>query len=322
MSVIITSGEPAGIGPDIIIKAFAARALDAVVVGNLALLKDRAKMLGNDITFVPYEPQHFLPIKGQCTVIDTPLATTVTPGKLDVLNAAFVLDVLDIGIKQVQAGHFSGLVTAPVHKEIINQAGISFTGHTEYLALKTQTKKVVMMLASKRMKVALVTTHLALKDVPKHITKHEVRQTIAIILNAFKQQYGISHPKVLVAGLNPHAGEGGFLGREEIDIINPVLDEFNREFIAGPLPADTMFSKTNIDSTDVFVAMYHDQGLSVLKYDAFGEAINVTLGLPFIRTSVDHGTALSLAGTGKANEHSLLMAINHALLLKEKHYVH
>lgn len=312
MSIVITSGEPAGIGPDIIIKALARRALDVVVLGDIDVIRQRAKQLNIPLSIFPFEGQVIEPKKGACYVYHHPVATKVVPGVLDERNARHVLSLLDSATDLTHHGSFDAMVTAPLHKEVINQVGIPFSGHTEYLADKSQTKNVVMMLASNNMRVALVTTHLPLKDVASHITDDNVKQTLAIVLNSLRQWYGISSPRLLVAGLNPHAGEGGYLGREEIEIITPAIESFSDEKIIGPLPADTMFSQSNLDKADAFIAMYHDQGLSVLKYDAFGEAINITLGLPFIRTSVDHGTALTIAGSGKANEASLLLAIEQA----------
>ncbi len=318
MSVVITSGEPAGIGPDIIIKAVASQAIDGVVLGDIDVIRQRARQLNIPLSIFPFEGQAIVPKQGHCYVYHHPVAAKVVPGVLDERNARHVLSLLDTAIDLTHHGSFTAMVTAPLQKEVINQAGVVFSGHTEYLAAKSQTKKVVMMLASSRMRVALVTTHLPLKDVAHHISYDNVKQTLAIVIASLKQWYGISAPRLLVAGLNPHAGEGGYLGREEIEIITPVINSFCSEDIIGPLPADTMFSQSNLDKADAFVAMYHDQGLSVLKYDAFGEAINITLGLPFIRTSVDHGTALTIAGTGKANEASLLLAICQAQKMGER----
>jgi 4-hydroxythreonine-4-phosphate dehydrogenase len=241
-------------------------------------------------------------------------------GQLEPANAAYVLALLDRALAGCQSGEFAAMVTAPVHKGVINQAGITFTGHTEYLAAKTGTPRVVMMLAGAGLRVALATTHLPLKDVPAAITRHELETTMRILHADLVSKFGIAQPRILVAGLNPHAGEGGHMGREEIEVIAPVLEQLRGEGmdLVGPLPADTLFTRGVLAGSDAQLAMYHDQGLAVLKYAAFEDGINVTLGLPIIRTSVDHGTALALAGTGRADPSSLFAAVDLAVQLAQR----
>jgi 4-hydroxythreonine-4-phosphate dehydrogenase len=304
--IAVTSGEPAGIGPDICIALSSwvrksAVAVRLVVIGDRDLLQQRARQLGVDIAGL--EIRH-VPLRAPCVA-----------GKLDTANARYVLDVLDAACDGCIAGEFAAMVTAPVHKGIINDAGSPFTGHTEYLADRTHTPRVVMMLAGTgelaRLRVALATTHLPLKDVPAAITKDELTTTIRILHGDLVNKFGIARPRILVAGLNPHAGEGGHLGMEEIEVIAPVLDALRAEGmdLVGPLPADTLFTPTVLAGSDAQLAMYHDQGLAVLKYAAFEEGINITLGLPILRTSVDHGTALDIAGTGRADPRSLFAAV-------------
>jgi 4-hydroxythreonine-4-phosphate dehydrogenase len=316
--LVITSGEPSGIGPDIIIKC-AAQGLDAVVIGNRDMLKDRAAQLGMALTIKAYE-KGAMPDskKGMLTMIDMPLHQKVIPGKLNPENSPYVLSMLTHATNACINGEFQALVTAPIHKGIINQAGINFSGHTEFLARLCGNKQVVMMLACQAMKVALITTHLPLADVANAITSFKIESVITLLHDELKHKFAIPKPKLLLAGLNPHAGEQGYLGREEIDIIIPTLNKLQSLGIdvEGPYPADTLFSPENCKKADCFVAMYHDQGLTVLKYAGFGQAVNITLGLPIIRTSVDHGTGLELAGTGKACEQSLKEAISIAKMLK------
>ena len=239
------------------------------------------------------------------------------PGRLDPSNSRYVLRLLDRALSGCMSGEFAAMVTAPVHKGVINDAGIPFTGHTEYLAEKTHTARVVMMLAGKDLRVALATTHLPLRDVPAAITRESLEQTLRIVREDMHSKFGIEEPRILVAGLNPHAGEGGYLGDEEITVIAPVLEKLRAEGmrLIGPLPADTMFTPPLLAQGDCVLAMYHDQGLTALKYATFGNGINVTLGLPIIRTSVDHGTALELAGTGRADPGSLFTAVDQAVLM-------
>jgi len=255
------------------------------------------------------------PAPGVLEVLHSPLAHACRTGVLDPANSPYVLSLLERAADGCMSGEFAAMVTAPVHKGVINDAGIAFTGHTEFLAERTRATQVVMMLAGGGLRVALASTHLALKDVPGAITQEGLERILRVLCDAFARFYGISRPHVLVAGLNPHGGEGGHLGREEIEVIIPVLDRLRREGfnLSGPLPADTLFTPANLEGADCVLAMYHDQGLPVLKYASFGQGINVTLGLPIIRTSVDHGTALDLAGTGRADSRSLYAAVKAAL---------
>lgn len=313
-TIAITSGEPAGIGPDLCL-ALAARQFPArlVVLGNRALLEARAKMLGLSLAFCNYPAA----APGALEVINIPLGRECTPGSLDPANAPHVLAMLDRAIDGCVAGEFAAMVTAPVQKSVINDAGIAFTGHTEYLAQRTHTPRVVMMLAGGGLRVALATTHLALKDVPAAISREELEAVLTILHRDLVEHFGISHPRILVAGLNPHAGEGGHLGREEIEVISPVIERLRGEGMAlvGPLPADTLFTPARLKDADAVLAMYHDQGLPVLKFASFGRGVNITLGLPIVRTSVDHGTALDLAGLGRADAGSLFEAIDTAIAM-------
>jgi 4-hydroxythreonine-4-phosphate dehydrogenase len=300
--IAVTSGEPAGIGPDICL-ALAAQDFPArlVVLGDRELIAERARQLG--VSGASLEIRH------------VPLNTPAVAGRLDPANAGYVLELLDVALAGCQSGEFAAMVTAPVHKGVINDAGIPFTGHTEYLAEQTGTPRVVMMLAGAGLRVALATTHLPLKDVSAAITPPELETTIRILHADLKNKFGFAHPRILVAGLNPHAGEGGHMGREEIEVIEPVLAKLRAEGmeLIGPLPADTLFTKNVLAGSHAQLAMYHDQGLAVLKFAAFDEGINVTLGLPVIRTSVDHGTALDLAGSGRASPTSLYAAVDAAI---------
>lgn len=312
MTLLITTGEPAGIGPDIVLQAAAKQALDAVVLADKALLKQRASMLGLSIEFVDYDGEIVPSKQGQLTVSHISLNKAITAGEPHPDNAAYILSQLDLATAWCLEKKYHAMVTLPICKATINQAGIPFSGHTEYLAKLTDTDDVVMMLASKQMKVALVTTHLPLRDVANAITASTLKIKLNILFQALQHQLGIAAPCIGVCGLNPHAGEGGYLGREEIDIIMPVLEQYPERQVQGPFPADTLFTHDNCKRYDAFLAMYHDQGLSVLKYASFGEAVNITLGLPIIRTSVDHGTAFSIAGSGKANSGSFLYAYQQA----------
>ena len=299
--IAVTSGEPAGIGPDICLSLVAANfPARLVIVGDRALIESRAKQLGKTIDGLD--------------ILHVPLCAPCEAGRLDIRNARYVIAVLDRALAGCQSGEFAAMVTAPVHKGVINDAGIPFTGHTEYLAEQTGTQRVVMMLAGAGLRVALATTHLALKDVPAAITRDDLTTTLRIVDADLRSKFGIARPRILVAGLNPHAGEGGYLGREEIEIIAPVIDALRAEGldIVGPLPADTLFTRNVLAGSDAQVAMYHDQGLAVLKYAAFEEGVNITLGLPILRTSVDHGTALDIAGTGRADPASLFAAVRMA----------
>lgn len=309
--LVVTSGEPAGIGPDVCVR-LAAESMETpiVVVADRELLRQRATRLGVELQLQEYEPGQ--PIRqGALPVLHVPLAAPCRAGVLDAANSSYVLAMLRRAVQGCQAGEFSGLVTAPVHKGIINDAGIPFTGHTEFLAEQTGTLLVVMMLVGGGMRVALATTHLPLREVADAITPELLEGVLRILRRDLQRRFGIAQPRIFVAGLNPHAGEGGHLGREEIEVMIPVLDELRGEGfdVSAPLPADTLFAARRLRECDAVLAMYHDQGLPVLKHASFGEGVNVTLGLPIIRTSVDHGTALDLAGTGRAEAGSLLEAL-------------
>ncbi|HEY0665465.1 MAG TPA: 4-hydroxythreonine-4-phosphate dehydrogenase PdxA [Gallionella sp.] len=307
----VTAGEPAGIGPDLCVR-LAAEPPDTpfVVIADKDLLRQRAAQLGVSVPIRDYEAGRAAP--GELQVIHVPLAAPCQTGVLGAANGAYVLAVLRRALRGCESGEFSGMVTAPVHKGIINDAGIPFTGHTEFLAEQTGTPLVVMMLVGGGMRVALATTHLALREVPDAITASLLEEVLRIIQRDLQRRFGIAQPRILVAGLNPHAGEGGYLGREEIDVMVPVLDKLRAGGmdVSAPLPADTLFTPHRLAQCDCVLTMYHDQGLPVLKHASFGQGVNVTLGLPVIRTSVDHGTALDLAGTGRADSGSLLEAIS------------
>ncbi len=321
LPLYVTSGEPAGIGPDICLSL--AERIDErpiVVLADINMLRDRANMLKQDIQIIEYMGQTETSAQGQLYVKHVPLADPVVMGQLDVKNAAYVLEQLRRSADYAMSGKSVGVATAPVQKSIINDAGMHFSGHTEYYQEFAGAERVVMMLATQTLRVALATTHLALRDVPDAITQERLHQVIDILIHDLKTKFKIEHPHILVCGLNPHAGEGGYLGMEEIDVINPVLESYRAQGVnmSLSLPADTLFTPENLKDADAVLAMYHDQGLPVLKSQGFGEAINITLGLPFIRTSVDHGTALSLAGTGLAKSSSLHAAVDLALDLARR----
>lgn len=309
----MTSGEPAGIGPDICL-ALARRKFPAqvVVIGDRDLLESRARRLGLKVQIAD-PAASATPDSIPC--VHVPLAVPCRAGSLDPRNARYVISLLERAVAGCQAGGFAALVTAPVHKGVINDGGISFVGHTEFLAERTGADGVVMMLVGGGLRVALATTHLALKDVARALTRDGLERTLRILCADLTRRFGISSPRILVAGLNPHAGESGYFGTEEIELIGPVLDKLRAEGLelVGPLPADTLFVPSRLEGVDCVLAMYHDQGLPVLKYASFGKGINVTLGLPIIRTSVDHGTALELAGTGRADPESLFAAVETAI---------
>ncbi|MFW1736214.1 4-hydroxythreonine-4-phosphate dehydrogenase PdxA [Acinetobacter sp. ULE_I001] len=316
LPLYITSGEPAGIGPDICLD-LADRIDDrpVVVLADINMLRDRAKILNKSVQLIEYKGQTERLAQGQVYIEHVPLAVDVILGELNPQNSAYVIEQLRRTAYYAMRGLSVGVATAPVQKSIINDAGIHFSGHTEYYQEFAGVERVVMMLATKTLRVALVTTHLPLRDVADAITKQRLYQVIDILIHDLKTKFKINHPRILVCGLNPHAGEGGYLGHEEIDTINPVLESYRAQGIDMSLsmPADTLFTVDHLKGTDAVLAMYHDQGLPVLKSQGFGEAINITLGLPFIRTSVDHGTALSLAGTGLAKSSSLHVAVDLAL---------
>jgi len=322
----VTCGEPAGIGPEISIRAawqlrFEA---DCILIGDAAFLSLTANSIDPDVKLVATSLAAIrnggLPHFGhdRIAVIDCPLNEIVVPGRLDAKNGRSVLQTLDIAIEAAQAGWVDAIVTAPLQKSTINDAGVPFSGHTEYLAQQTATEQVVMMLAGGEpmLRVALATTHLPLKDVPAALSKEGLLRVLAIIDADLKNKFGIAAPRILVTGLNPHAGEGGYLGREEIDVITPAIEAARAAGIAaaGPYPADTLFQPKYLKEADCVLAMYHDQGLPVLKFASFGHGVNITLGLPIIRTSVDHGTALDLAarGVGHADHGSMIAAIRTA----------
>ncbi len=311
----ITAGEPAGIGPDICLQlAHMEQRQQCVILADKDLLQQRASQLGLDVQLHEYSAHtHTSLPPGHLRVLHMPVAISVQSGQLNPANSPYVLDLLRRALQGCQVREFGGMVTAPVHKGIINDAGIPFTGHTEFLAEETQSQ-VVMMLVGGGMRVALATTHLALRAVPDAITATLLESTLRIIQRDLARRFGVARPHILVAGLNPHAGEDGYLGREERDIIIPVLDKLRTQGmdVSAPLPADTLFTPHRLAHCDCVLAMYHDQGLPVLKHASFGRGVNVTLGLPIIRTSVDHGTALDLAGNGRAEVGSLLEAIQMA----------
>jgi 4-hydroxythreonine-4-phosphate dehydrogenase len=286
---------------------------DLVVVGDASLLSSTAAALGLPLSLETYDSARIPTAHraGVLKVLHMPTARPVRAGVLDPGNAAYVIEMLDRACDGCMNGEFAAMVTAPVQKSTLMEAGFAFTGHTEYLAQRTRAALPVMLLQTGTLRVALVTTHLALAEVPKAITRDRVRTTLRIVATDLERHFALSSPRIGVLGLNPHAGESGHLGREEIDVIAPVIEELSRQGlnVRGPIPADTAFAPQFLSSVDVIVAMYHDQGLPVVKHDGFGHAVNVTLGLPILRTSVDHGTALSLARTGKADAGSLRAAL-------------
>ena len=322
-NIAVTAGEPAGIGVDLCVM-LAQHNLPAniTVIADKDALLARAKLLKLPLNVTDYKTSCVTPhIKNQpLQVLHIPTAVKVEAGTLNKKNSQYVIQSLKAAVDGCLDNRFDAVVTAPVHKGIINDAGIAFTGHTELFAEHTQTNQVVMMLVGGGLRVALATTHLPLNKVSHVITQNSLTTTIRILHHDLMHKFGIKAPSIFVAGLNPHAGEDGHLGREEIEVITPVLNQLRAEgmHLIGPLPADTMFSKQNIEKADAFLAMYHDQGLPVLKYASFGKGVNITLGLPIIRTSVDHGTALDIAGTGKADIGSLLEAIQLAIELSKK----
>ena len=316
LPLYVTSGEPAGIGPDICLSL--ANRVDErpiVVLADLEMLGQRAQQLNLAIELIEYKGQESSSEEGQLYVEHVPLKQQVILGELNSHNAAYVLEQLRRSADYAMTGKSVGVATAPVQKSVINDAGIHFSGHTEYYQEFAGVPRVVMMLATKTLRVALATTHLPLRAVADAITPERLHQVIDILIHDLQSKFKIKQPKILVCGLNPHAGEGGYLGMEEIEVINPVLETYRAQGInmSLSLPADTLFTPENLKDADAVLAMYHDQGLPVLKSQGFGEAINITLGLPFIRTSVDHGTALSLAGTGLAKSSSLHVAVDLAL---------
>ncbi|MCB1646550.1 MAG: 4-hydroxythreonine-4-phosphate dehydrogenase PdxA [Pseudomonadales bacterium] len=311
--LVCTPGEPAGIGPDILLGCSASETEDLIVVADPDLIRIRAEQLGISRTISVWEPGQ-QPEPGALNVFHVPLNEPVIAGHLNPANAAYVLQTLEAAVSLCEAGTTKAIVTGPVNKAVINEAGIPFTGHTEWLEQRLNANKVVMMLATHGLRVALVTTHLPLRAVADAVTTLLLTEVISILAEDLRRYFGIDDPRIVVLGLNPHAGESGHMGREEIDIIEPVLAQFRDTGLrlTGPLPADTAFNPKVLDHCDAVLAMYHDQGLPVLKFKGFGESVNITLGLPLIRTSVDHGTGLDIAGTGRADSGSLKTAIQFA----------
>ncbi|MDC9720021.1 MAG: 4-hydroxythreonine-4-phosphate dehydrogenase PdxA [Gammaproteobacteria bacterium] len=322
--LLVTAGEPAGIGPDLCLTLAGQPTpilnhAEIVIVADMGLLQDRAEKLGISVDFchINLAQKATATAPNQLKVLHVPLKVESRAGHLDADNSSYVLTTLNIACDACLKGQAHAMVTAPVHKGIINDAGTAFSGHTEYLQARCNVDQVVMMLACDAMRVTLATTHLPLKDVAAAITPKSLSQSLRIIDAELKIKFAIKHPCIYVCGLNPHAGEDGHLGHEEIEVIIPTLEQLRLEGLnlVGPLPADTLFNPTNLAKADVVLAMYHDQGLPVLKYAGFGDAVNITLGLPIIRTSVDHGTAIDIAGTGQAQNSSLLRAAESALQL-------
>lgn len=317
--IVITAGEPAGIGPELMYHLAQRDFVNQlVIIADPDLIAERLKIFpdGDKINIKLYQPEACHEIepskKGELTVLPLKLAVPSVPGRLDTKNAPYVLHSLDRAHEGLISGEFVALVTAPVSKSVLDGCGLKFTGHTEYLQHKCGVKRVVMLLGCPKMKVALATTHLPLKDVSAAITEELLTEIITILNHDLKTKFGIKEPRIYVSGLNPHAGEDGHLGREELEVIIPTLEKLRQESgikLVGPLPADTMFTPQYLSDASAFLTMYHDQGLPVLKYAGFDQGYNTTLGLPYIRTSVDHGTALNIAGTGKADPSSLFAAI-------------
>ncbi len=307
--IAITPGEPAGIGPELVAKV-----AEEFPKARLVAIADPDLMAAAGAETLPFSTDDPAE-KGGLELLATPLAAPVQPGQLNPKNASYVLETLRIAAKGCLEHQFDAMVTGPVHKGVINESGVAFSGHTEFLAELTGAPMPVMMLAADTLRVALVTTHLPLREVPDSITSERLETIVRILHHDLRRDYGIEQPRILVAGLNPHAGESGHLGREEIEVITPVLDRLRGlgMQLEGPLPADTLFTPRHLADADAVLAMYHDQGLPVLKHVGFGHAVNITLGLPIIRTSVDHGTALDLAGRGIANADSLRAAIDEAI---------
>lgn len=319
----LTAGEPAGIGPDLcLMLAAKAQPHPVITIASQGLLAQRATELGLTVELLAVNPLAWpeQPAPANSLYVwDVPLAEPVVTGQLNPNNAQYVLDTLNRAGYGCLGKDFAGMITAPVHKGVINEAGIPFSGHTEFLAELTHTPQVVMMLATEGLRVALVTTHLPLREVADAITAERLTQVTRILHQDLVSKFGVAQPKILVCGLNPHAGEGGHLGREEIEVIEPTLKQLRAEGmdLVGPLPADTLFTPRLLANCDAVLSMFHDQGLPVLKHKGFGAAVNITLGMPIIRTSVDHGTALDLAGTGQIDLGSMQVALNTAYAMAE-----
>lgn len=318
--IVLTPGEPAGVGPDLAVSISRYPfSFGLVVAADPDLLRERANRCDIPLKINVFDPQH-PPLShsaGTLTVLACPLASRVEPGQPSIANAKYVLSTIDQAVDGCRTGQFSAMVTGPVHKAIINEAGYPFSGHTEYIAERCGNVFPVMMLMNRKLRVALVTTHLPLNRVPAAITAELIETVIRTVHHDLTDKFRIDSPRLLICGLNPHAGERGYLGREEIEIIEPAIAGLQREgmHLIGPVPADTAFTPEMLKQADAVISMFHDQGLPVLKSMGFGETVNITLGLPIIRTSVDHGTAFDLAGTGKANDGSLLEAIRSAATL-------
>lgn len=315
--IAVTTGEPAGVGPEICARIASDSEGPLVLLGDRKLLAERAAIIGTSADYPEYQPGARPP---RISVLHVPLRRPCRAGLIDSANARYVLDLLDRATDGCLRGEFAAMVTAPVQKSAIADAGIPFVGHTEYLAARCHTDRVVMMLVGGGMRVALATTHLPLREVPDAISSEGLEKTLRILERDLRTRFAIERPRILVAGLNPHAGESGKLGPEETVVIQPVIARLRNEGmrLEGPLPADTLFQPKYLDHADAVLAMYHDQGLAVLKHASFGEGVNVTLGLPIVRTSVDHGTALDIAGTGKADTGSMCAALRLASELAER----
>lgn len=327
LRLAVTPGEPAGIGPELLVRLVqnALMPIELVAIVDATVLEQAARSLQLPLKLNPFsKEQPTASGNGTVSIVHTPLADTNCPGVLNPNNAQYVLETLKIATDGCLEGRFHGLVTGPVHKGVINQGGVAFSGHTEFLAERSGVDQVVMMLACEGLRVALVTTHLPLKDVASAITQEKFARVLEILHNDLTNKFALSEPRILICGLNPHAGEGGHMGREEIDVLAPVIQTLRAQRgwdLSDPMPADTLFTPRHLDKADAVLAMYHDQGLPVLKYKGFGAAVNITLGLPFIRTSVDHGTALDLVGTGKADIGSLETALNYAHTMATAQFV-
>ena len=322
--IAITAGEPAGIGPDLLIQ-LAQRdwPVELVVISDGTELLARAARIGLPLQLLPYDPQQTPQPQrgGSLTLLQVDCRQAVTPGVLNRANGPYVVETLHHACQGALNGEFAALVTGPVHKGVINDSGLPFSGHTEFFAEQADSPQVVMMLATAGLRVALATTHLPLAAVANAISSERLSAVIEVLHADLTHKFAIAQPRILVCGLNPHAGEGGHLGREEIDIIEPTLQQLRQRGmdLIGPLPADTLFQAKYLNEADAVLAMYHDQGLPVLKYKGFGRSVNITLGLPFIRTSVDHGTALDLAASGKADVGSFEAALNEAIRMASAH---
>ncbi len=318
--LVLTPGEPAGIGPELLVQLIqTGQPHELVAIANPELLQQRASAIGLPLVLEEYDPRQapHPTVAGHLKIQPRALPVATTPGTLNPANAPYVLDCLREAVRGCLGGEFDALVTGPVHKGVINEAGLPFTGHTEFLAGLSNTPRVVMLLATEGLRVALATTHLPLQQVAGALTPAMLEETLLILDRDLRRRFALARPRIRVLGLNPHAGEDGHLGREEIEIITPVLDALRARGLEleGPVPADTAFYPDRLGETDAILAMYHDQGLPVLKYRGFGRAVNITLGLPFIRTSVDHGTALELTGSGRADPGSLQTALDTAVIM-------